>query len=395
MKHKIRNTIHNTSHHDATGGIIMIILTIIALIYQNSDYSYDYREWLNTKAGITFGTFELIKPLLLWINDGLISIFFFSIGLELKHEFMEGHLSKVRNITLPALAALGGMVCPAIIFSIFNVGDTYALRGWAIPTATDAAFSVAILLMLGARVPSSLKIFLLSLAIFDDIGAIIVIALFYTSKLSVLALSFAALAILGMAILNFMYVQRRSFYYILGLILWFSILKSGVHATLAGIITAFFIPLKKHNGEPLVMEIFSHLKMWIALFILPIFAFANAGVDLSGISVDKILGAVPVGIFLGLFVGKQVGVFLFSYLCIKFKFAPMPDGANFWQLYGVCILTGIGFTMSMFVDGLAYSGSDIYAYTDSLAIILGSLLSGVVGFLFLRFCKQNKVTESL
>ncbi|SPT68137.1 Sodium/proton antiporter nhaA [Anaerobiospirillum thomasii] len=385
MKHKIRNTIHDITHHDATAGIIMIFLTIIALLYQNSTYGVDYRQWLDTHAGFIFGSFELVKPILLWINDGFITIFFFAIGLELKHEFMEGHLSKLSNVTLPALAALGGIVFPALTFCAFNVGDDYALRGWAIPAATDAAFSVAILLMLGSRVPPSLKIFLLSLAIFDDIGAIIVIALFYTSELSVLALSSACIAIFVLALLNFMSVQRKSLYYIVGAILWFSILKSGVHATLAGIITAFFIPLKRNDGTPLVNEIYDHSKMWISVFILPLFAFANAGVDLSGVSVESLFSGVSLGIFLGLFVGKQLGVFIVCYICIKLKLASMPKDATLSQLYGVAILTGIGFTMSMFVDGLAYGGSDIYAYTDSLAIILGSTLSGIIGYLFLRF----------
>lgn len=390
MKHKIRNSIHDITHHDATAGVIMIFLTILALVLQNTSYGIDYRAWLDTLIGFSFGSFELKKPFLLWINDGFITIFFFAIGLELKHEFMEGHLSKLSNVTLPALAALGGIIFPAVTFCLFNLGDSFALRGWAIPAATDAAFSVAILLMLGTRLPSSLKIFLLSLAIFDDIGAIIVIALFYTSELSVLALTSAAIAIVILAFLNFMSVQRKSLYYIVGAILWFSILKSGVHATLAGIITAFFIPLKRHDGSPLVTEILDHSKMWISIFILPIFAFANAGVDLSGISMESLVSGVSLGIFLGLFVGKQLGVFLVCYLCIKFGLAKMPTGATLSQLYGVAILTGIGFTMSMFVNGLAYGGSAVYAYADSLAIIVGSTLSGIVGYLFLRFYPHNK-----
>ena len=385
MQHKIRNKINDIAHHDATGGIIMLLLTIIALAYQNSPYGFDYRDWLNTKAGLTFGSFALIKPVILWINDGLITIFFFSIGLELKHEFMEGQLSKLSNVCLPGLAALGGIIVPSGIFALCNLDDPYALRGWAIPSATDAAFSVAILLMLGKRVPSSLKIFLLSLAIFDDIGAIVIIAIFYTSQLSILALSFAGLAILGLIFLNFMGVTRKSFYYIFGFLLWFSILKSGVHATLAGIITAFFIRLKNHDGSPLVMEIYNNLKLYIGVFILPIFAFANAGIDLSGITKEFLFSGVSLGIFLGLFVGKQIGVFLMTYLCIKFGFATMPQGANWRQIYGVCILTGIGFTMSLFVDGLAYWGTPIFGYADSLAILLGSTASGVIGYLFLRF----------
>lgn len=387
MKHNIRNKLNELIHHDATGGIIMIILTIVALIYQNSQYNYDYRVFLETQMGLVFGNFSLIKPLLLWINDGLITIFFFTIGLELKHEFLEGHLSKKSNITLPAMGALGGIICPSLIFILFNFSDPFSARGWAIPAATDAAFSIAILLLLGKRIPSSLKIFLLSLAIFDDIGAIVVIAISYTDQISTLALSFASIAIAILAFLNYMGVTRKSFYYIAGVLLWLSILKSGVHATLAGIITAFFIPLKKHDGTPLVMEIYNHSKLWIALLIFPLFAFANAGVDLSNITLSSFVSPVFLGVFLGLFLGKQLGVFLIVYLCIKFKLAQMPEGSNFKQLYGVCILTGIGFTMSLFIDSLAYGGSDIFNYADSLAIILASFVSGIVGYIYLRVIK--------
>lgn len=385
MKFKIKKTLSYYAHHDATAGILMMIFTIVALCYQNSPYSYDYREWLNTKAGFLFGDYELIKPVLLWINDGLISLFFFSIGLELKHEFVEGHLSKFSNVLLPALGAIGGIVCPALIFILFNIGEAGALRGWAIPTATDSAFAIAIVLMLGKLVPSSLKIFLLSLAIFDDIAAIVVIAIFYTSELSSIAFAIAGCALLGLCLLNFFHVHRKSFYYIIGIILWISVLKSGVHATLAGIATAFFIPLKKEDGSPLVMEIYDSLKMWIAVLILPIFVFANAGIDLSSINISYLFSGVSLGILLGLFLGKQLGVFFMVFICIKLKLTPMPQNANMKQIYGICILTGIGFTMSMFIDTLAYEGSDKYAYADSLAIILGSLLSGIVGYIYLRF----------
>lgn len=385
MKLKIKNNLYYLSHHDATAGILMMIFTVIALAYQNSPYSYDYREWLETKAGFIFGNYELIKPVLLWVNDGLISIFFFSIGLELKHEFIEGHLSKFSNIMLPSLGAIGGILAPSLVFLAFNYSDPFALKGWAIPTATDSAFAIAVVLMLGKLVPSSLKIFLLSLAIFDDIAAIVIIAIFYTNQLSAVAFGFASIAILGLIILNIFHVQRKSFYYIIGIILWISVLKSGVHATLAGIITAFFIPLKKENGDPLVMEIYESLKMWIAVLILPVFVFANAGIDLSGMELKAIFSNVSLGILCGLFIGKQLGVFTMVYLCIKLKIAPMPKDANLKQVYGVCILTGIGFTMSMFIDTLAYGGTDFYSYADCLAIILGSLFSGIVGYIFLRF----------
>ena len=396
-RYKIRNNLNYILQHDATGGIIMIVLTIIALVYQNSPYAFNYRKILEIKAGFVFGDYSLIKPILLWINDGLISLFFFSIGLELKHEFIEGHLSKPKNIALPAMAALGGILMPSLIFFLCNIGDDFALKGWAIPTATDTAFSLAILLFLGNKVPSSLKIFLLSLAIFDDIGAIVIIAIFYTAKLSVIALCFAVLSIIGLLCLNLFGVNRKSLYFIFGTFLWLSILKSGVHATLAGIITAFFIPLKKHDGSPLVMEIYDSCKVWIAIIILPLFAFANAGIDLSGITVDKLFSGVPVGIFLGLFLGKQIGVFLMSYLCVKAGLSQMPEQATWKHIYGVCILTGVGFTMSMFVDGLAYWGSSIFAYADSFAIILASVFSGITGYIYLRYFadKQSYILQKV
>ena len=382
---ELRERIAAIANHDAAAGITMLFFTLLALAWQNSPYSVNYRAWLELKAGVVFGSFELIKPVLLWVNDGLITIFFFSIGLELKHEFLEGQLSEKKKLILPSAAALGGMLTPALFFYAFNYFDPYALRGWAIPTATDTAFAVGILMLLGKRVPSSLKIFLLSLAIFDDVGAIAVIAIFYTSKLSAAALFGALIAIVALLVLNLMQVSRRSLYLIAGLFLWFCILKSGVHATLAGIITAFFIPLRDEHGYPIVHHLYENLKSWLALFILPVFVFVNAGVDLSNISLDSLFNHVSLGIFFGLFLGKQLGVFAFTMLCIKLKLAKMPEGASIKQLYGVCILTGIGFTMSFFVDGLAYWGSDIFNYADALAILLASLCSGVLGWVFLRF----------
>lgn len=382
---ELREHIGAIANHDAAAGITMLVFTLLALAWQNSPYSVNYRAWLELKAGVVFGSFELIKPVLLWVNDGLITIFFFSIGLELKHEFLEGQLSEKKKLILPSAAALGGMLTPALFFYAFNYFDPYALRGWAIPTATDTAFAVGILMLLGKRVPPSLKIFLLSLAIFDDVGAITVIALFYTTELSAAALFGALIAIVALFVLNLMQVSRKSLYLIAGLFLWFCILKSGVHATLAGIITAFFIPLRDEHGQPIVHHLYESLKSWLALLILPVFVFVNAGVDLSNIDVSSLFNHVSLGIFFGLFLGKQLGVFAFTMACIKLKLAKMPEGATVKQLYGVCILTGIGFTMSFFVDGLAYWGSDIFNYADALAILLASLCSGVFGWVYLRF----------
>lgn len=285
------------------------------------------------------------------------------------------------------MAAIGDIVAPALIFCAINFNDAYVLKGWAIPTATDTAFALVILTMLKQRIPSSLKIFLVSLAIFDDVGAILIIAIFYTGELSTLAFFVAFCCIVGLFLLNRLGNERKSFYYILGALLWLSVLKSGVHATLAGIITALFIPVFTKNNHALLEEIEHGLKFWIAFIILPLFAFANAGVDLSKIEVHMLFSGVSIGIFLGLFVGKQLGVFGFAYMAIKFKLAKLPKDTNFKQLYGVCILTGIGFTMSFFIDALAYEVSDIFNFVDNFAILLASLASGVFGYFYLRFVK--------
>ncbi|EAH6228240.1 Na+/H+ antiporter NhaA [Campylobacter upsaliensis] len=378
---RLKNFVHN----EAFGGVLLIICTIFALLVQNSSLSDHYRELLNLNMGFVAGEFRLEKPFLLWVNDGLISIFFFAIGLELKKELMQGAFKEVRSIILPFAAALGGIIVPASIFALVNVGDAYTLKGWAIPTATDTAFALAVLMMCGRHIPSSLKIFLLSLAIFDDVGAILIIAIFYTSKLSIVAFIVASCAILALLILNLLGITRKSFYFICSLILWVSVLKSGVHATLAGLITAFFIPVFTKDGKPFLKEIDESLKFWLVFVILPLFAFANAGVNLANIDLKSIFSGASVGIFLGLFVGKQVGVFLFSYLAIKSGLARLPEGANFKQLYGVCILTGIGFTMSLFIDGLAYEVSDIFNYADNLSILVASFCSGILGFVYLKF----------
>ncbi|ELR5013878.1 Na+/H+ antiporter NhaA [Campylobacter upsaliensis] len=378
---RLKNFVHN----EAFGGVLLIICTIFALLVQNSFLSDHYRELLNLNMGFVAGEFRLEKPFLLWVNDGLISIFFFAIGLELKKELMQGAFKEVRSIILPFAAALGGIIVPASIFALVNVGDAYTLKGWAIPTATDTAFALAVLMMCGKHIPSSLKIFLLSLAIFDDVGAILIIAIFYTSKLSIVAFIVASCAILALLTLNLLGITRKSFYFICSLILWVSVLKSGVHATLAGLITAFFIPVLTKDGKPFLKEIDESLKFWLVFVILPLFAFANAGVNLANIDLKSILSGASVGIFLGLFVGKQVGVFAFSYLAIKSGLARLPEGANFKQLYGVCILTGIGFTMSLFIDGLAYEVSDIFNYADNLSILVASFCSGILGFVYLKF----------
>ena len=382
------NILEDFIKKESSAGVLLIFITMLALMLQNSGLSNAYNGFLHTHVEIRFGDLQIAKPLLLWVNDGLMAIFFFLIGLEVKREVMEGHLSSVKQIALPGIAAIGGMVVPALVFIVFNQGESFAMKGWAIPTATDIAFALGILSLLGNRVPISLKIFLMALAIIDDLGAIIIIALFYTSELSTISIIIASLALVVLFTMNRLNVARKAAYILVGVILWISVLKSGVHATLAGVALAFLIPLSstKKDGETISLskEMEHDLHYWVAFMILPLFAFVNAGVDLRGISIEEMFTPVPLGIMLGLFIGKQVGVFGFSWLAIKSGIATLPEGGNWKQLYGVSILTGIGFTMSLFVDTLAYNDTQIYHYADKLAILLGSFLSGIVGYLVLK-----------
>jgi NhaA family Na+:H+ antiporter len=383
--------INDFIHKESSAGILLIVVTILALILQNSFLSEFYTSFLHTHVEIRFGDLQIAKPLLLWVNDGLMAVFFFLIGLEVKREVLEGHLSSLGQIALPGIAALGGMVVPALVYIAFNGGDSFALNGWAIPTATDIAFALGILSLLGKRVPLSLKIFLMALAIIDDLGAIIIIALFYTSELSTLSIGVASAALAILFIMNRMGVAKKAPYILVGIVLWVSVLKSGVHATLAGVALAFMIPMiskdKEGNSFSMAKEMEHDLHYWVAFMILPLFAFVNAGVDLKGISLNEMTGSVPLGIMMGLFIGKQVGVFGFSYVAIKMGLAKLPQESNWMQLYGVAVLTGIGFTMSLFVDSLAFNDTQIYHFADKLAILLGSFLSGIVGYLILRSAK--------
>ncbi len=382
---------------DTGAGILLVIATLAALILKNSPLSSYYTDFLHTPVVVQFGKLQIAKPLLLWVNDGLMAIFFFLVGLEIKREVLQGHLSSAAKITLPTVAAIGGMMVPALIYIALNGKDSFALNGWAIPTATDIAFALGIFSLLGDRVPKSLKVFLMALAIIDDLGAIIIIAIFYTSELSTLSITIASIALFVLFVMNRMGVSSKGAYIIVGIILWVSVLKSGVHATLAGVALAFMIPLKakKPNGESFSMlqEIEHDLHHWVYLFILPLFAFVNAGVDLRGVSLQDMANSVPLGIMLGLFLGKQIGVFGFSYIAIKLGIASLPKNSNFKQLYGVALLTGIGFTMSLFIDSLAFNDTQIYHYADKLAILLGSFLSGLVGYVVLRIVTKQPTKE--
>ena len=384
-------TIETFLKRESSAGILLIFVTTIALLLQNSGLSELYTSFLHTHVEIRFGNLQIAKPLLLWVNDGLMAVFFFLIGLEVKREFLEGQLSSLSQIALPGVAAIGGMVVPALVFIAFNQGESFAMKGWAIPTATDIAFALGVLSLLGNRIPGSLKVFLLALAIIDDLGAIVIIALFYTVELSTASIVIASIALTALFIMNRLGVASKAAYILVGIVLWVSVLKSGVHATLAGVALAFMIPLtsKGSNGKTFSMskEMEYGLHYWVAFMVLPLFAFVNAGVDLRGISLEEMLNPVPMGIMLGLFIGKQLGVFGFSWIAIKSGLASLPKDSSWQQLYGVSLLTGIGFTMSLFVDSLAYNDTQIYHYADKLAILLGSFLSGIVGYYVLKTSK--------
>ncbi len=381
---------------ESSSGVLLIVATISALIFSNTLLAPYYEAFLHIPVSIQLGSLSLDKSLHHWVNDGLMAIFFFLIGLEVKREVLEGHLSSISQVTLPIVAAIGGMAVPALIYLYLNGDNPLAANGWAIPTATDIAFALGILSLLGKRVPLSLKVFLMALAIIDDLGAIVIIALFYTVDLSTLSITVASVALAILIVMNRMGVLRKSAYFIVGLVLWVSVLKSGVHATLAGVALAFTIPLygKLENGETISpLKILEHdLHYWVAFFILPIFAFTNAGVNITEISLDQMSGNVPLGIMLGLFLGKQMGVFGLSWLLIKLGFAKMPTGSTWLQLYGVSVLTGIGFTMSLFITSLAFSSADLFQYTDKLAILVGSFSAGILGYLLLRMGKKTNVS---
>ncbi len=372
---------------ESAGGILLIFAAALAIVMANSPFEGYYQLLLSTPLEIRLGPGEIAKPLLLWINDGLMAVFFFLVGLELKRELIEGELSDKRNIILPGIGAIGGMLIPALVYLYFNYHDPIAVQGWAIPAATDIAFALGILTLLGSRVPTSLKIFLTSLAIFDDIGAIVIIALFYTSKISVMALVTAALCTLLLAIFNYRGVISKSPYLLVGLVMWVATLKSGVHATLAGVVLAMFIPLSCKSDESIspLKNLEHDLHSVVAFFVLPVFAFANAGISLTGVGVEDFLHDVPIGILLGLFVGKQVGIFGLCWLSIKLKLTQLPAQMNWWNLYGVAVLCGIGFTMSLFVGSLAFEETGVnLLFDERLGIIAGSLLSGIVGFVVLH-----------
>ena len=367
---------------EAASGLLLIAAAVLALIINNSPLSYLYGGLLEVPVAVQVGALNIAKPLLLWINDGLMALFFLLIGLEVKREVVDGHLSKPSQVILPATAAVGGMVVPALIYWFINRDNPAAVAGWAIPTATDIAFALGVLALLGKRVPVSLKLFLMTLAIIDDLGAIIVIALFYSGTLSSVSLLLAAACLLVLVAMNRLGVIKLGPYMIVGLILWVCVLKSGVHATLAGVALAFCIPLRTRNAESSPLLALEHaLHPWVAYAILPIFAFANAGVSLAGMTVDSFTHPVPMGITIGVLLGKTVGVFGLTWVAVKLRLAALPAGAGWGQILGVAILCGIGFTMSLFVGSLAFApGSSEYAGMDRMGILTGSFFAAVIGY---------------
>jgi NhaA family Na+:H+ antiporter len=367
---------------EAAGGFLLFGAAALALIVANTPLAWLYDGLLDTSVVVQVGALEIAKPLLLWINDGLMAIFFLLVGLEIKREVTEGELSSRARAALPVVAAVGGLAVPAAIYLLINAGSPATLRGWAIPTATDIAFALGVLTLLGPRAPAELKIFLLALAIIDDLGAIIIIALFYTAELSLLALLLGAAGVLALVILNRLGVRRLAPYLLIGVAIWVCVLKSGIHATLAGVAVALLIPTGDADDSPL-RHLEHMLHPWVSFAIMPIFAFANAGVSFAEASMADLVAPLPLGIALGLIVGKQVGVFAACWAAVRLGLCRLPHGVSWAALYGVSLLTGIGFTMSLFIGSLAFE-DPAHAVGVRLGVFLGSILCGVGGYLVLR-----------
>ena len=391
----IANALRDFMKMESAGGVLLLIAAVIAMLVANSPLAGLYGALLDTPVAIQVGALAINKPLLLWINDGLMAIFFFLIGLEIKREILEGELSSLSQIVLPGLGALGGMLVPAAIYAWFNWGDAVALDGWAIPVATDIAFALALLGVFGSRVPVALKVFLLTIAIFDDLAAIIIIALFYSGDLSLQALLVGAAALTVAIVLNRLGVTRLSYYILIGVVLWIAVLKSGVHATLAGVLIAFCVPLRDAGGHSPLRQLEHDLHGPVAFAILPMFAFANAGLALGDMSLTDLTHPVTLGVILGLTAGKPLGVVLFIGLGVLLRLVKLPDDIKWLQLLGVAFACGIGFTMSLFIAGLAFEhGSGAYFAGDRLGILFGSIASaGCAGLLLHISLPRTRVKQ--
>ena len=384
----MKATIRNFLQMESAGGVVLMGAAALALVAANSPLADYYDLFIETPVEVRVGGFEIAKPLLLWVNDGLMAVFFFLVGMEVKRELLEGELSRPSNVLLPALGAVGGIVAPVGLYVLFNYGDSVGMNGWAIPAATDIAFALGILMILGTRVPVSLKVFLVSLAIFDDLGAIVIIAIFYSSNLSINALVVASTCLLILGYLNWRHVSAVPAYVLVGVVMWVAVLKSGVHATLAGVALAMFIPMrsKEEPDRSPLRELEHDLHTVVAFGVLPLFAFVNAGISFAGMSFADLLHPVSLGIAAGLFAGKQLGVFLLCLVAIRLGMAKLPDGASWGSLYGVAILSGVGFTMSLFIDTLAFENlpaDTVFDFDARLGILIGSLASGVLGYIVL------------
>ena len=376
---------------EAASGLVLLFAAIVALVISNSALAELYFTTLNKYLFIGINNFGFKLSVIHWINDALMAIFFFFVTLEIKREFLQGELSNIKQALLPIIAAVGGMLVPALIYVFINFGDSETLNGWAIPSATDIAFSLGVLSLLGKRVPLSLKVFLTALAIIDDLGAIVIIALFYSGDLSIKYLTLMLLAFIILLVINKFNIKKFLPYLIIGIFLWDFTHNSGIHATIAGVLLAMTIPhRKKEKDFSLLLKIEHAISPYVAFGIMPLFAFANAGVSLEGLSFASLLNKVPLGILLGLFVGKQLGVFVFSYVSIKLKIAQMPNNSNWIKLYGVGILTGIGFTMSLFVGNLAFVDNIQYMDGVKIGVLTGSLLSTLIGYFLLLLSVKKK-----
>ncbi|WP_419537072.1 Na+/H+ antiporter NhaA [Endozoicomonas sp.] len=384
---------HSFLQQDYAIGVLLFIASALAMLAANTFFAKYYDLLLSTPIRFTVGPLDIHKPLLLWINDGLMAVFFLLIGLEVKQEVLAGELSTPAQVMLPGIGAIGGMLVPALFYVAFNYSDPIAIKGWAIPAATDIAFAVGILALLGKRAPASLMTFLLALAIIDDLGAIIIIAIFYTEELSLMSMGIASVLLAILAFFNYRGVTKIGPYMVVGALLWICVLKSGVHATLAGVLLAFTIPLKAvdRRGRSPLKALQHKLHSGVHYIILPIFAFANAGLELNAEQIKSLFTPIPMGIVTGLFLGKQIGVFSFCWLAVKSGLAKLPTGANWIQMYGLSILCGIGFTMSLFISSLAFENVNTsYLISDRIGVLAGSILSATFGFAILYWAGRKK-----
>lgn len=383
--------------HEAAGGVILVAAALLALIVANTP-AYGVYEWVfGLPVSVSIGGFSIDKPMLLWINDGLMAIFFFLIGLEVKREVLDGHLSSPQKVALPAIAAIAGIMVPALLYAAFNYQDAVTFKGWAVPAATDIAFALGVFSLFGRALPITLKLFLLSVAIFDDIGAIIIIALFYSVEMSLLSLTVALAGLVILFLLNRFNVAKPAAYLVVGVVVWGAVLKSGVHATLAGFAIAWFIPFKSLTNSSgttsgsMLLKLEEGLHTWVAFLILPVFAFANAGVRFIDAQAEQIMLPVVIGVVAGLFIGKQLGIFGACWLAVKLGFAKLPEGVTWLQIYAVSILCGIGFTMSLFVGSLAFEGySSEYLDSVKIGVLSASLISACLGAFIISLCRKKQ-----